>query len=126
LPIGNFNAIGRPDAGYTAVSLRGSAIRTQARQLAPKYNHIIIDVGGRDTGSLRAALTVAELVVVPVQPRSFDLSRRTAAAHGGGKWLSAPPAAQVLESLRIARLSHSRHLVEYFDSGPWSDRPLGL
>jgi chromosome partitioning protein len=59
--------------GYTVVSLRGAAIRTQARQLASKYADIVIDVGGRDTGSLRAALTVADVVLVPVQPRSFDL-----------------------------------------------------
>jgi chromosome partitioning protein len=30
-------------------------------------------VGGRDTGSLRAALTVADVVLIPVKPRSFDL-----------------------------------------------------
>jgi chromosome partitioning protein len=59
--------------GYTAVSLQGAAIRTQVRQLASKYADIVIDVGGRDTGSLRAALTVADMVVIPVQPRSFDL-----------------------------------------------------
>ena len=59
--------------GYTAVSLQGGAIRTQARQLAPKYSDIVIDVGGRDTGSLRAALTVADVVLIPVKPRSFDL-----------------------------------------------------
>jgi chromosome partitioning protein len=33
----------------------------------------VIDVGGRDTGSLRAALTVADMVLIPVKPRSFDL-----------------------------------------------------
>jgi chromosome partitioning protein len=55
------------------VSLHGAAIRTQVRQLAPKYSDIVIDVGGRDTGSLRAALTVANMVLIPVQPRSFDL-----------------------------------------------------
>ena len=60
-------------AGYTAVSLHGAAIRTQTRQLAPKYSDIVIDVGGRDTGSLRAALTVADTLLIPVQPRSFDL-----------------------------------------------------
>jgi chromosome partitioning protein len=38
-----------------------------------KYDDIIIDVGGRDTGSLRAALTVADTLLVPVQPRSFDV-----------------------------------------------------
>lgn len=60
-------------AGYTAVSLQGGAIRTQVRQLSAKYADIVIDVGGRDTGSLRAALTVADVVLVPVKPRSFDL-----------------------------------------------------
>jgi chromosome partitioning protein len=44
--------------GYTSVSLHGAALRTQVLQLTPKYDDIIIDVGGRDTGSLRAALTV--------------------------------------------------------------------
>ena len=63
----------RGEPGYTAVALHGAAIRTQVRQLTSKYDHIIIDVGGRDTGSLRAALTVAHLVLIPVQPRSFDL-----------------------------------------------------
>jgi chromosome partitioning protein len=62
---------GKP--GYTVVSLHGGAIRTQVRQLASKYADIVIDVGGRDTGSLRAALTVADVVLIPVQPRSFDL-----------------------------------------------------
>src|SRR5919202_3535214 len=59
--------------GYTSVSLQGAALRTQVRQLAPKYDDIIIDVGGRDTGSLRAALTVAPTLLIPVQPRSFDI-----------------------------------------------------
>jgi chromosome partitioning protein len=59
--------------GYTAVRLQGTALRTQVRQLAPKYTDLIIDVGGRDTGSLRAALTVAHTLLIPVQPRSFDI-----------------------------------------------------
>ena len=62
---------GKP--GYTAVALHGKAIRDQTRQLEPKYKDIVIDVGGRDTGSLRAALTIAEMVIIPVQPRSFDV-----------------------------------------------------
>ena len=60
-------------SGYTAVGLQGSALRTQVRKLAPKYDDVVIDVGGRDTGSLRAALTVSDVVLVPVQPRSFDI-----------------------------------------------------
>src|SRR3954465_3397821 len=59
--------------GYTAVALHGAALRTQMRSLARKYTDVVIDVGGRDTGSLRAALTVSDLVLIPVQPRSFDL-----------------------------------------------------
>jgi len=59
--------------GYTAVNLHGAAVRTQVRQLGPKYDDIVIDVGGRDTGSLRAALTVSDVLLVPVQPRTFDV-----------------------------------------------------
>ena len=59
--------------GYTAVALQGAALRTQVRQLCRRYAHVIVDVGGRDTGSLRAALTVANLFLLPVAPRSFDL-----------------------------------------------------
>jgi chromosome partitioning protein len=38
-----------------------------------KYKHTIIDVGARDSGALRAALSVADVLVVPFAPRSFDL-----------------------------------------------------
>jgi chromosome partitioning protein len=63
--------LGQP--GYTAVSLQGSSIRTQVLMQAPKYDDIVIDVGGRNTNSLRAALTVSNTLLIPVQPRSFDL-----------------------------------------------------
>ncbi|HEY2351964.1 MAG TPA: AAA family ATPase [Candidatus Acidoferrum sp.] len=59
--------------GYTAVALHGAAIRTQVRQLKSRYDQIVIDVGGRDSGSIRAALTVSDVVLVPAAPRSFDL-----------------------------------------------------
>jgi chromosome partitioning protein len=61
------------ESGYTAVALMGGSIRTQVRQLKSKYSDIVIDVGGRDTGSLRAALTVTERILIPLKPRSFDL-----------------------------------------------------
>jgi chromosome partitioning protein len=60
-------------ARFTTVQLQGAAIRQQVRQLSGKYNEIVIDVGGRDTGSLRAALTVANVLLIPFQPRSVDL-----------------------------------------------------
>lgn len=59
--------------GYTAIQLSGVAVRTQVIQMAGKYQDVIIDAGGRDTGALRAALTVADVAVVPFQPRSFDI-----------------------------------------------------
>ncbi len=65
------NQLGK--TGYTAVSLQGASIRTQVRQLSSKYTDIVIDVGGRDTGSLRAALTVTDILLIPVQPRTFDI-----------------------------------------------------
>ena len=65
--------IEKGNPGYTAVVLQGGAIRTQVRQLAPKYSDVVIDVGGRDTGSLRAALSVSDMLLIPVKPRSFDL-----------------------------------------------------
>lgn len=58
---------------YTTVSLNGAAVRTQTRQMASKYTDIVIDVGGRDTGSFRAALTASDVVLIPVQPRTFDV-----------------------------------------------------
>ncbi len=58
---------------YTAVALTGAAVRTQVLKLAPKYADVLIDVGGRDTGSFRAALTVSDTLLVPVQPRTFDV-----------------------------------------------------
>jgi chromosome partitioning protein len=60
-------------AGYTSIKLTGDAVRTQTRQLAKKYDDIIIDTGGRDTSSQRAALTVADILLVPFVPRSFDV-----------------------------------------------------
>jgi chromosome partitioning protein len=60
-------------ARFTTIKLQGAAIRQEMRQLRDKYDEIVIDVGGRDTGSLRAALTVADTILIPFQPRSVDL-----------------------------------------------------
>lgn len=60
-------------AGYTSIKLTGAAVRTETLRLAEKYQDIIIDTGGRDTTSQRAALTIANLLLVPFVPRSFDV-----------------------------------------------------
>ena len=60
-------------AGYTSIKLTGAAVRTETQRLMSKYDRIIIDTGGRDTTSQRAALTVASVLLVPFVPRSFDV-----------------------------------------------------
>jgi chromosome partitioning protein len=67
----NKNADGQ--AGYTAIQLNGDAVRTEILRLAAKYDDIVIDTGGRDTTSQRAAMTVSDIYLVPFVPRSFDV-----------------------------------------------------
>lgn len=59
--------------GYTSIQLAGAAVRTQVLAQRGKYDDIVIDVGGRDTAALRSALTVADIAIIPFQPRSFDV-----------------------------------------------------
>lgn len=63
----------RGSTGYTSIQLTGSNIRTQGLMLISKYDEIIIDAGGRDTTSQRAALTISDIVLIPFNPRSFDI-----------------------------------------------------
>ena len=60
-------------AGYTSIFISGSAVRTETKRLKDKYEDILIDTGGRDTASQRAALSVADVLLVPFVPRSFDV-----------------------------------------------------
>jgi chromosome partitioning protein len=60
-------------AGYTSLQLTGPVVRTETQRLTTTYDHLIIDTGGRDTTSQRAALTVADVLLVPCLPRSFDV-----------------------------------------------------
>ncbi len=76
-------------AEFATIQLQGAAIRQQMRQLRDKYSEIVIDVGGRDTGSLRAALTVSDAILIPFQPRSVDL------------WAGAQIAALVAEAREV-------------------------
>lgn len=60
-------------AGYTCISLTGKAVYTETKRLAEKHQEIIIDCGGRDTASQRAALALCDTYLVPFVPRSFDV-----------------------------------------------------
>ena len=61
------------DHPYTCMQLRGPMVRAQVERQRSKYDHIVIDTGGRDTQSQRAALSVADVMLVPFLPRSFDM-----------------------------------------------------
>jgi chromosome partitioning protein len=58
---------------WTTIRLKANAVRTEILKLKSNYDDIIIDCGGRDTASLRAALTVSDVFLVPFQPKSFDI-----------------------------------------------------
>ena len=59
-------------ANYTCVSVRGSQVRSQGLALAKRFDMTVIDCGGRDTEAFRAALTICDVLVAPLTPRSFD------------------------------------------------------
>ena len=60
-------------ARHQTAAYTGRAVRDQVRTLAPKFQDTVIDAGGRNTDSLRAALMVADRLVVPVPPASFEV-----------------------------------------------------
>lgn len=60
-------------AGYTAIKLSNKAVYDQVIKLKGKYDVIVIDTGGRDTVSQRAAISVSDRFLIPFFPRSFDL-----------------------------------------------------
>ncbi|MEO8855143.1 MAG: AAA family ATPase [Ginsengibacter sp.] len=60
------------ETGYTAIKLNGEHLRNQVLKLNSKYDHIVIDTGGRDTSSQRAAIVVSDITLLPFQPRSYD------------------------------------------------------
>lgn len=51
----------------------GPTLRSQVLQQASKFDDIIIDAGGRDSTALRAALVLSDVLLVPFQPRSYDV-----------------------------------------------------
>lgn len=58
---------------WTTVCLSGSSVKTQILKLKDKFDYVIVDTGGRETSSQRAAILVSDLFITPFQPRSFDI-----------------------------------------------------
>ena len=62
----------RPDLPqFTSVILRDEQVRRELERLADKYDDVVIDTGGRDTRSQRAGLSIADMLILPFNPRSL-------------------------------------------------------
>lgn len=61
------------DTGFTAIQLSDMQVRNEIQKLKSNYDDIIIDAGGRDTASQRAALVVSDVFLAPFAPKSFDI-----------------------------------------------------
>jgi chromosome partitioning protein len=51
----------------------GATLRQQVLQTGKKFDDVVIDVGGRDSTALRAALAVTDALIIPFAPRSLDV-----------------------------------------------------
>jgi len=72
-----FTAIRKRDQSewpqYTSIILREGNLRAEIDRMRTKYDDIIVDTGGRDTRSQRASLSLADVLLVPFNPRSLDI-----------------------------------------------------
>ena len=50
---------------FTSVSRTGDSLAKEVRNLAKKYDSVIIDTGGRDSKEMRQALLVSNIVIIP-------------------------------------------------------------
>ncbi len=87
----------------------GPALHNQVRRMAPKFNFVVVDAGGRDSGSLRAALTLSSLLVVPFRPSGVDA------------WALADVAALVDEARTVNRKLRAVALLNAADPGETAD-----
>lgn len=60
-------------AQFTSIILRDEQVRRELDRLVSRYDDVIIDTGGRDTRSQRAGLSIADMLLLPFNPRSLDI-----------------------------------------------------
>lgn len=66
----------RSDAGtLPAVTFahypEGKDLSSQVLRLRDKFDEVVIDAGGRDSSALRAAMLIADVMIIPVTPTTF-------------------------------------------------------
>jgi chromosome partitioning protein len=64
------NGLGLPPVN--CVQLSGN-VYSNIMDLAKRYEHVIIDCGGRDSKELRTSLAAADIIIIPLQASQFDL-----------------------------------------------------
>ncbi len=50
----------------------GTLLGAQVKRQAEKWDTIFIDVGGFDSATMRMALAICDMLIIPFQPRTFD------------------------------------------------------
>lgn len=60
-------------AGYEAVALVGREAIAKVASLSEDFDDVVIDVGGHENAGLSAALELADMVLIPMQPSTFDV-----------------------------------------------------
>src|SRR5215471_11263732 len=72
-----FTAIRKRDQSsrpqYTSIILREGNLRSEIERMQSKYDDTIVDTGGRDTRAQRAGLSLADVLLLPFNPRSLDI-----------------------------------------------------
>ncbi|WP_024366455.1 AAA family ATPase [Arthrobacter sp. TB 26] len=48
-------------------------VREALKDLGARYDYVIVDAPGHDSQEMRTAMTVADLMLIPVRPSQFDL-----------------------------------------------------
>jgi chromosome partitioning protein len=71
--IGLRSEAGREPGIACALYSDGILLRNQLRQQKKNFDDVVIDVGARDSTSLRAAMLMSDVFLIPFQPRSFDV-----------------------------------------------------
>ncbi|NYZ69678.1 AAA family ATPase [Endozoicomonas sp. SM1973] len=115
---------------FTFAQLSDQAVRTESTKLSKKFDHIIIDAGGRDTVSQRAALSVANLFIVPCEAKSFGIwtlqqlegliSRARefnptleAYSYINMAWTNAPDITKITDNLETAQILAESEVLKY-------------
>ena len=84
-----------PERAVVQYAKASGPIRDWLQDKAKRYSHIVIDTGGADSDALRAAMTVADSMLIPFRPKRRDLKTLPAISELVNTALSFNPNLQV-------------------------------